>query len=192
MKLSKMFGASLCRRWTHDRSNLRYIFAATRTVPTSSFSTRSTCWNENLSGCQPPGCARSKPTASTEQLLFLWNSFSLRNLSSLLWNSLNWAVPPTEQLDKAATALGPSHPHPVFPSQPECYVRRPPMVTSQPLIHPHPPKFIIVEIPAPRPCVSKGAMIQSNFWNGNYLSQNVIKYFILVYSIYTEYRRCSI
>ena len=26
----------------------------------------------------------------------------------------------------------------------------------------------------------------------NYLSQNVIKYFILVYSIYTEYRRCSI
>ena len=111
---------------------IKTIFlAATRTVPTSSFSTRSTCWNENLSGCQPPGCARSKPTVSTEQLLFLWNSISLRKPPSLLWNSLNWAVPPTEQLDKASTELfGPSLPLPVFPSQPEYYVRRPPMVTS--------------------------------------------------------------
>ena len=53
--------------------------------------------------------------------------------------------------------LGPSHPLPVFPSQPQYYVRRPPMVTSQPLIHRHPdpepsqhlPKELLLHLRSP-------------------------------------------
>ena len=42
------------------------VVAVTRTVRTSSCWTRSTCWSENLSGFRPPGCARSKLTASID------------------------------------------------------------------------------------------------------------------------------